>query len=499
MAKLKTNALELVPSEPSSRSATVYVDDQRPADTIRDDSHRQVSAPARGLLVTAGLTDAGNAECMALLFRDRFRYCHTRQKWLWWDGARWKLDYDGEAERAALSVARERQLAASDLADFNRIKDLLSWSFRSENTNKRKALLQTASILPTFKTTVDTYDQDPMLAGAINGTVDLRTGCLRRVRRSDYITMQLGTIYDADARCPVWQRFIDEICGGDKELATYLQRAFGYSLTGDTSEQKLFMCYGDGANGKSVFLEVLQALLHDYAATASFDTFDADTMGGASNDIASLRGKRVVAVIEANEDRRLSEGRVKALTGRDRISCRFLYGEFFSYLPNFKVWMATNHKPIIRGTDRGIWRRIQLIPFRQSFEGREDRDLHVKLKAELPGILNWALEGLALRGEHGLGTAAAVEAATLEYREDDDAIGQWLDECVVLLPEHVTSARETVASCEKWCVRQGYPPPTPNQLGRRLTTIPGVRRERRHGERSYIGLGLKFSGKRDEV
>ena len=368
-----------------------------------------------GHLVDANQTDAGNAECLALVYGNELRYCHTRNKWLHWDRTRWMIDTDGKAQRAALDVARIRQAAALRIDDMERKRKAMSWGFTSESNAKRLAMLQTAAILEQFATTVDQYDRDPLLATVMNGTLDLHNGTSRPSHRDDYLTMQLGTIHTPDACCPRWLQFLDEVFGGDKELIAYIQRAVGYSLTGATSEQKLFLLHGAGANGKSVFLEVLSLLLADYAANTSFDTFDAGRRNEATNDLAALKGKRLVTVIETDEDRRLAEARVKAVTGQDTITCRFLYGEFFSYRPQFKIWLAMNHKPIIRGTDRGIWRRIQLVPFTQNFEGRADTHLRDKLQAELPGILNWALTGLQVWLAHGVGTAAAVARATDEY------------------------------------------------------------------------------------
>jgi putative DNA primase/helicase len=452
-------------------------------------------AGAHDLLHEANLTDAGNAECMALLFGDRFRYCHTRDKWLHWTGDRWAIDEDGAAQRAALGIARARQAAALRVEDVDRKRKVFSWGLTSESNAKRAATLQTAAIFEQFTSTVALYDRHPMLASVQGGTLDLHVGQLRPSKREDYLTMQLGPVYDPAATCPRWMQFLEEVFAGNKELIGYIQRAVGYSLTGDTSEQVLFLLYGLGANGKSVFLEILSLLLGDYAANASFDTFDAGRRSEATNDLAALKGKRLVTVIETEEDRRLAEARVKAVTGQDAISCRFLYGEYFTYRPQFKIWMAMNHKPIIHGTDRGIWRRIRLIPFTQSFDEHADAHLADKLKAELPGILNWALDGLRAWQTSSLGTAKAIEQATEEYRLESDLVGQWLSECTARESSGYLLTKEAIASYREWCKAHGYREPNDRALGRRMVEL-GFERGRvgSKRDRCYFGLVLDPEG-----
>lgn len=441
------------------------------------------------ILVNAHQTDAGNAECMAFLFADHFRYCHTRGKWLYWNEARWKVDVDGEAQRAALQVARERQRAALTIEDTDRKLQAIKWGISSESTSRIGAMLEMAKSFRQFATTVELYDADPLLAGVENGTLDFRVGRMRPAERDEYLTMQLGTRADKAATAPRWEQFLWEVFAGDQELIDYVQRAVGYSLTGDTSEHVLFLCHGSGANGKSVFLEILTLLLGDYAANTPFDTFDAGKRGEATNDLAALKGKRLVTVIETEEDRRLAEARVKAVTGQDAVSCRFLYREFFTYRPQFKIWMAMNHKPIIRGTDRGIWRRVKLIPFTQSFEGREDRHLTEKLRAELSGILNWAITGFAAWLTQGLGAASAVEQATAEYRQESDLVGQWIEECTLQVPDAELSTKEAYTSYREWCQSYGHRELTVTAFGRSLKE-KGYQKGSDGKQRYYIGIQL---------
>lgn len=465
-------------------------DDDVPAGNGILPNEENVVASLIKRLIRAPLTDAGNAECMAALHGDGFRYCHTRKKWMKWEGSYWRADEDGVAMRAVLEVVRDRQRAWLEMPDSERRRKALGSLFSAENTPKQKAILSAAANLTQFATTIEAYDQDDWLAATWTETIELRTGELRRPEKNDLITMRLGTPYDPEATAPRWERFLEEVFGGDQELIAYIRRAVGYSLTGDTREQKMFLCHGWGANGKSKLLEVLDLLLGDYSGRAAFDTFDAGRRSEATNDLASLKGKRLVTVIETDEDRRLAEARVKAVTGQDAITCRYLYCEHFSYRPTFKLWMAVNHKPIIRGTDRGIWRRIVLIPFEQNFEGREDKVLINALRAELPGILNWALRGLAEWREQGLGTAKAIEKATEEYRRESDIMGQWFADCAASFPGKLILVSEAYTSFSGWCSAHGYREPTETSLGRWMTEKGYTRTKNRVGKRCYEGLIL---------
>jgi putative DNA primase/helicase len=439
------------------------------------------------LLRSAPLTDAGNAQCMIAVFGDSYRYDHNRKLWMAWAGNRWVEDEKSTVDQAALAVIRARQQAAYSIEDTDRKKKVFSFLISSENAIKRKGMLQTASTYPAFATTIGEYDRDPWLAIVPQGSLDLRTGELSAPRREDLITKSLGTDYDPAATAPRWERFLREIFNGDEELIDFIQRAMGHSLTGDTREQCIFLCHGKGANGKSVFLDTLRQVIGDYAGNAAFSTFDADRHSDATNDLAMLRGTRFVTVIEADEDRRLAEARVKAVTGQDPITCRFLYGQFFTYMPTYKLWMAMNHKPIIRGTDRGIWRRIKLIPFTQDFEGREDKQLAQVLRTELPGILNWMLAGLQAWRTNGLGTAQVIEKATEEYRLESDLVGQWFADCCMRSSLSATSASDAYNSYRDWCRAYGYHDPTQNSFGRSLVE-KGFVRFRNQAKRSYQGF-----------
>lgn len=361
------------------------------------------------------LTDAGNAECMAMLHGDKLRYIHQAKKWYRWGDGYWQEDRDNEAYRLMLATVRARFKAGASIdgeKEAERKKKFAAHTIKSENTRGIRDGLASAANLQPFSSTIEQYDCDPYLANAGGVTIDYRTSATRDAKREDYMTLRLGATYDPAATCPRWLQFLHEVFAGDQDVIAFIRRAVGYSLTGDTREDVMFLCHGKGANGKSTFLNVLGKLSGDYAGSTSFNTFDADRRNEASNDLAALRGKRLVTIVETDEDRRLAEARVKAVTGRDPITCRFLFQEYFTYRPTFKIWLAMNHKPNITGTDDGIWRRILLIPFTQSFKDKPNKQLESQLADELPGILNWALAGLQEWAREGLGVPAAVRQAT---------------------------------------------------------------------------------------
>ena len=438
-------------------------------------------------LINAPKTDAGNAENFVLLHKDYLRFCKSRKKWLKWDGFIWVIDEGGEAHRAAIITVRAIRYVASFIKDGDARARVEKWSKDSESLGRRNAMISTATHLEPIEATIETFDHNQYLLGLKNGTVDLSSGIFRDAIRDDYISMRCNVDYAPNATAPLWDKFLHEIFAGDEELISWIQRAVGYSLTGDTSEQVLVILYGTGANGKSVLLEILSYLLGNYAANTPFSTFEASKRNEATNDLAALKGKRFVTAIETNEDRRLDEARVKSVTGGDAITCRFLFGEFFTYKPTFKIWMAVNHKPLIKGTDRGIWRRIRLIPFLQNFEGKADRELVSKLKTELPGILNWALIGLREWKQYGLGTAKAIELASDEYRNESDLLQQWVDEFVTLDSNEKTGCADAYNSFKEWSKSRGYPVFSMNSFSRGMTE-KGFKGKSNGKRREYVGL-----------
>jgi putative DNA primase/helicase len=301
------------------------------------------------------LTDAGNAEYFAARYGSDVRFDHRRARWLLWRGHRWQPDADAEVRRLAKDAMRERFKDAALLDDPEARARAAKWSIASESRGRLDALAYLAQAERPIADDGLAWDTDPMLLGVANGVVDLRTGEFRAGRRGDQITMSTAVAFDREATCPRWQRFLVEVFV-HPELVTYIQRAIGYSLTGDVSEQCLFLGYGAGANGKGTFTKTLMGMLGEYAYNMPFSTIELHARAAIPNDLAALVGRRFVVASETNDGSRLNEARVKALTGCDPITARFLHSEFFTFEPCAKFWLSVNHKPVVRDDSYGFWR-----------------------------------------------------------------------------------------------------------------------------------------------
>ena len=436
------------------------------------------------------MTDSGQAEALAAIYGSDLRYDHTRDMWLLWDGVRWRPDIDGQRERLALDVAR-RRLAASASCDDDKTRGALAkWALQSENRQRLESALHLARTKQPITTTHDKLDRDAWRLACANGVLDLRSGELQPGSQADMMTLSTAIAYEPGARCDRWRAFLDEVFKGDSDLIDFIQRAAGYSLTGQTGEQCLFLCYGTGANGKSVFLSTLRLILGEYGINTRFDTFIEERNASIPNDVAALRGARLVTASEVAEGKRLNEGRIKSLTGQDPITARFLHGEYFTFQPEFKLWLAANHKPVIRGTDEAIWRRVRLIPFTAYFgPGQADPTLSDKLAAEAPGILAWAVDGCLQWQGAGLGEAQAVKTATATYRAESDLLAGFLDERTARTATATVRAGELYTAYKTWCDGNGEQPMSGQAFGRRVTER-GFDKAKDRGGWWYIGLGL---------
>ena len=339
-------------------------------------------------LLTIDYTDAGNEEAFELLYGQDFLYDWTTKQWLVWDGTYWTIDVNGKSDRCMLDVAHERLHAISNAAEDplkyaetgdarHSRKPAFREAFRLRNVRGRQSALLSATTNPEFARTREDFDQKPLLFGCANGVIDLETGRYRSSAREDMMTMRTAVPWVADASYSHWLKFLADIFPDRPDMLTYLRRAVGYCLTGLTREECFWILHGTGRNGKGVFLRVLTAAFGDYASTCEFRALlaDSDRNKGPRNDIAAFAGKRFVSAQEPREGCELDEALIKSLTGGDMITARFLHKEFFTFAPTWKIWLAANHRPEIRGSDTGIWSRPRLIPFTVSFEGREDLTL----------------------------------------------------------------------------------------------------------------------------
>ena len=360
------------------------------------------------------------------------------------------------------------------------------WALESQSNSRIRAMTSLATTEPAVVLRAEELDSDPFLLSCANGVLDLRTAELRPPAPDDLISMGNEIVFDPDAKCPRWRRFLVEIFDKDRELIRYLHRLVGYSMTGDACEQIVAVLHGGGCNGKDTLLKPIQKVLGDHAVTAGMDTFIRSRDRGVRNDLARLHRARLVVASESAEGRRLDEPTIKAISGGNKITARFLYAEHFEFEPRFTTWLITNHRPRVEGDDDAIWRRLRLIPFKVSFLGREDRELDAKLEAELPGIFSWCVKGALEWQRHGLGTAPAVEVATSEYRVDEDLVGAFLAEKCEL--EGEVAPADLRGAYEQFCNELGERPLSANILGKRLARR-GIRRSGRNG--SYRPVRLK--------
>lgn len=372
-------------------------------------------------------------------------YCYQWRSYYGYSGSHWSKDESGVVESLAKRIGRKlwddvdgiraALDGATDDASIRKLKSLLadadSFARMANSARGIRATMDTARSEPGIPVSPEQFDSNPRLFNVANGTIDLQTGELRPHLASDYLTKISPVAYDADARCERWNTFLHEIMGGDDEMVRYLQRLAGCSISGEIRDHVLPILYGIGANGKSVFLNVMTDVFgDDYAFKAPQDLFTEDGRGSHPTGKAELFGRRFVVSNEIDEGRKLSEAWVKEATGGDPITARRMYQDFWTFAPTHTIWLATNHKPRVRGADTGIWRRLKLIPFNEKFEGdRADPLLTQKLREELPGILRWMVEGCIQWQSDGLGCPDVVSAATAEYRNDSDVVGSFVDEC----------------------------------------------------------------------
>ncbi len=436
------------------------------------------------------LAELDAARYFARLYGDQVRYCAKAGGWLVWDGRRWKLDDDGSICRLAGQCTDRIADSANGIDDLDERKKLLSFAIA---LRKRRGIENVVALAASLEGIAignpERFDADQWLLNVENGTIDLRTGELRTHDRNDLITKLVDIRYDPKAQCARWEQFLDEIFAGDADTIDFVQRATGYSLTGCTREHAFLVLYGSGANGKSSLLGTIGQVLGDYGLSAAPETFVDRQAGSATNDLARLRGMRFVSAIETSEGRALAESFVKAVTGGDRISARFLYTEFFDFEPAFKLWLGTNHKPVIKGGDEGIWRRVRLVPFEQRFEGEHcDPDLRVKLDAELPGILAWAVRGCLEWQQRGLKPPASVTDATAAYRSEMDSFAGFLDErCGIEADAHV-SAGELYSAYRSWAEGVGEKPLSQKWLSIRLAERGFKNVRQTGGRKRWVGL-----------
>jgi putative DNA primase/helicase len=415
------------------------------------------------------LTDLGNAERLITRHGADLRFCHPWGKWLLWDGTRWKIDASGEVARLAAETVRAIYTEAAHAQDADERKRIARHAEASESRSRIEAMISLARNLRGVPVMPDELDSDPWLLNALNGTLDLRTGDLGPHRREDLITKLAPVEYDLDAEAPRFERFLREVLV-EYDVIAFVRRFSGYSLTGSTRERVFAILWGSGKNGKSTLVELLRDALGDYATNTDTETVLRKKYSGVGNDVAALKGARFVSAAEIEQGRALAEGKVKNLTGSDTVTARFLFAEPFDFRPEFKLWLSTNNKPVIHGTDDAIWDRIRLIPFKQRFAGSQaDASLPEKLREELPGVLAWMVRGCVEWRLAGLGEPEAVTSATNDYRAEMDTLAAWIDDECVVRPETWAQFADLYASYTRWCEESHEQPEKKRRFADRLT------------------------------
>jgi len=433
-------------------------------------------------------TDLGNSRRLIAHHGQDLRYCYPWGSWLVYDGTRYAVDESGEIHRRAKQAVKEIYREAASAADDETRKALAKHAMRSESENRIQAMISLAkSEAPVMPAELDA---SAWVLNASNGTIALRSGALLEHRRDDLITKIAPVKYDPKASAPVWQSTLERVLPSE-EVRAFFKRLCGYAISGDVSEHILPVLYGTGANGKSTILNALLAVAGDYGMQAAPDLLIAKR-GGHPTEVADLFGMRLVASIEVEDGRRLAEALVKSLTGGDKVRARRMRQDFWEFDPTHTAFLCTNHKPEIRGTDNAIWRRIRLIPFTETIPLEEqDKKLPEKLRAELPGILTWCVEGCLEWQREGLQAPEEVRKATAGYRSEMDVIGAFLHEKCETGPDFKESFKVVYTRYEEWCAEAGEKAETRRKFNARLKERGGFT-----GRRSGLGGSYEWHGLR---
>jgi P4 family phage/plasmid primase-like protien len=416
-------------------------------------------------------TDMGNAQRMYAFAKDQVLYVPHFNKWYTWAGTHYNEDNNFAVLAMAKQIVRHMYTELAQIHDDEKRKKQLSWIVQSESRSRLEAMIALLRSEPGISVRPDSLDQYPMLLPVKNGCIDLRTGDLLPADPAHKLTICLDVEYDPSAECPLWEKFLIRIMGGNLELVSFIQRLAGHALTGDaTGKYMVFMWGPKGNNGKSTLVETLMKLLGPYAMKSPTEMIMAKSYrGGVPNDVARLRGVRFTVTNEVDEGMTLSESVIKDLTGYDTLTARFMRGEFFDFAPSHKLWMYGNHKPEIRGTDPAIWDRVKLIPFEVEIPA-DERDPHLldKLAQELPGILAWAVKGCLAWQRMGINAPEIVKVATSEYRAEQDMMGQFFEDCCDMGRSYEVPANALYQTYEAWCKETGIKPETGTKFGRDL-------------------------------
>lgn len=433
--------------------------------------------------IPAEVTEDAVARAFTECHGETLRFDHDAGRWFEWSGDRWRPDGTGKAFSYCRDLAREASIDATA----SRLQAARKSTFAA-------GVERFARTDPIHAVTQEAWDADPWLLGCPGATVDLRDASVREPDPADGIT-RLTAVRPSFEPAKVWGTFLTEATAGDAAMIRFLQQWCGYALTGDTREHALLFVYGPGGNGKSVFLNTVAGILGDYATAAAMDTFAASRSDRHPTDLAALRGARFVSASETEEGRAWAEARIKAMTGGDVISARFMRRDFFTFKPQFKLTIVGNHKPVLRNVDEAARRRFNIVPFEHK-PAHPDRQLEEKLKAEWPAILGWMITGCADWRANGLVRPESVQRATEAYFAAQDVFGQWLeDECTVE-PNNQhrwTPASELFSSWHRYAKAAGEEPGSQKNFGENLARRGLQNAVKKVGKTVRVWLGIDLN------
>jgi len=449
------------------------------------------------------LTELGNSERFLRHYKEDVRYISAFKSWRIWNRNYWKPDETEEIMLRGKFVVRNIP-AEADYVDITTgqaksWEKVMNHSVISQSYNKITAMLNLAksdvAVIPSV------FDSLPMLFNCTNGTFDFENWYFREHRKSDLLSMMSGVEYDEHATCPRWMSHLNLVFGGDQEIIGTFQELCGYSMLQDNPEQLIFILHGDGKNGKSVTVKVLAEVMGSYSKNISPESLMVRrNTDSPRSDIARLVGARMITSAEAEEGMQFAESLIKQLTGGDKMTARELYQKEFEFSPTFKIWLATNHKPKIRGTDTAIWRRILLIPFTVTISDKDrDQNIIPKLITESPGIFNWCLQGLKRYLDNGkLTESKIIRSATEEYRVESNTLQEFFNECCALKEqdnfgvEFSVGAAELYIAYKEYAVACGDDPISQTSFGKKMVGMDGIKRVKVGSGKRYIGIRLKY-------
>lgn len=441
--------------------------------------------------------DSGLVDRFLDHFGDKVRYSYIDNCFYIFNGSYWEADNSGKVHSLLDEIVKNmknEKVVAPPEVDKEKIEEAWAKFLKSARNNKTKTAVM-KEMQHRIPVMPDEFDKDKMLLNASNGYVNLASGKLENHSIIKMFSREASVEYSDTVDAPEWEAFLKQVFDNDLDLINYIQKAVGYSLTGSTKEQVMFILFGNGRNGKSIFLETISNVLGSYAKTIQASSIMVkQNASGPNSDIARLKGARLVTSSEPNEGLRMDEGLVKQLTGGDKVTARKLYGQEFEFEPEFKLWLATNHKPIIRGTDDGIWRRLILVPFSvQIPDHKVDKDLKYKLQREATGIMNWAVDGCLKWQTEGLGLPKVIKDASTGYRAEMDVISQFVSDCCETAPGFEVKASEIYKVYKQWADDNSEYCMSNTKFGREMQQ-KFTRKHTKFGN-TYEGLSIKIDSR----